>query len=379
MLHACLAAGVQVLVSQIPEFTVQTRTCAMMVEVATDHNNASGVVARTFVGGVPEVRGKKALSREEIPRTITVGTRLLSPPSTDSSGPSPEEETNRHERVLSRRVNPADRRRRGDEQAVGSSTARLSRPFASCVTAPPAVCSWAVVRPPPTCGGPVPQQPRERPLLSRAHAVELLSAVNAGYLRDEFAKQFARRPVKRPPVINRGRKAAARKNGRRIFTNPLYFRFSGTYCRTAAIDLLVERFLGSSGADNAPKQIVSLGAGSDSRFLLLKAENRAPSKYFEIDFLEVTAKKAALIKRHWWDRLFSSDPSAKLGTANPNPCEPAAASGGTEIHAADYSLIAGDLREWDKVVEKLASRGFDTRYGVPEWRGEVRTQLDGEI
>ena len=58
---------------------------------------------------------------------------------------------------------------------------------------------------------------------------------------------FVKKPTKRPPLINRG-----------------YF------ARCAALDILVEGFL-KTGGDVVMKQIVSLGAGFDTRFFQLKA------------------------------------------------------------------------------------------------------------
>lgn len=66
--------------------------------------------------------------------------------------------------------------------------------------------------------------------------------------------------------------------------------FSGTYVRTAAIDGLVDRFLGSD--QTRPRQIISLGAGSDTRFFRLK--ERFPDIsliYHEFDFAVNTAAK----------------------------------------------------------------------------------------
>ncbi|KAL8696108.1 MAG: hypothetical protein Q9201_007819 [Fulgogasparrea decipioides] len=71
-------------------------------------------------------------------------------------------------------------------------------------------------------------------------SVSRLSAVEVGYLDDPYAKLFASGPGQRRfPIINRG-----------------------TYVRTRAIDNLVHRFLSSPSP--TPKQIISLGAGSDT-------------------------------------------------------------------------------------------------------------------
>lgn len=74
----------------------------------------------------------------------------------------------------------------------------------------------------------------------------LRSAVNQGYLADPFVTLLHRPPrgaqTRRAPLIN-----------------------VGTHHRTWAIDRLVDRFL-RSGLPGQRKQIVSLGAGSDTRY-----------------------------------------------------------------------------------------------------------------
>ena len=94
---------------------------------------------------------------------------------------------------------------------------------------------------PPDCQSP--------PLVSNIFKAESLmssSAVNLGYLSDPFVSHLYRPKYgessqsgsRKPPLIN-----------------------VGTHHRTWAIDLLVNQFLQRGG-----KQVVSLGAGSDTRF-----------------------------------------------------------------------------------------------------------------
>ena len=117
-------------------------------------------------------------------------------------------------------------------------------------------------------------------------AVSRLSAVDAGYLHDPFARVFVCRPQRRMPIINRG-----------------------TYARTVALDAIVDRFLASSpssplspprpGPDpDAPPthQIVSLGAGTDTRSLRLFSSPRpARLRYHEIDFPAVCRRKLCIL------------------------------------------------------------------------------------
>ncbi|EME80901.1 uncharacterized protein MYCFIDRAFT_46445 [Pseudocercospora fijiensis CIRAD86] len=99
-----------------------------------------------------------------------------------------------------------------------------------------------------------------------------MSAISMHYLDDHHAKTFFHQGgevPKRYPIINRG-----------------------TYVRTTAIDKLVTRFLDTHPEQR--KQIVSLGAGSDTRFFRLCA-NKHNVVYHELDFeANVNPKRAAV-------------------------------------------------------------------------------------
>jgi [phosphatase 2A protein]-leucine-carboxy methyltransferase len=101
-----------------------------------------------------------------------------------------------------------------------------------------------------------------------------VSCVELGYLHDPYAKLFAIQPTTRKlPLLNRG-----------------------TYVRTSAIDLLVARFLNTN--PSAAKQIISLGAGTDTRFFrLLDRYPQVRLIYHEIDFPTNTSAKIAAIQR----------------------------------------------------------------------------------
>jgi [phosphatase 2A protein]-leucine-carboxy methyltransferase len=104
---------------------------------------------------------------------------------------------------------------------------------------------------------------------SRASCVEL------GYLDDPYAKLFATQAsTRRLPLLNRG-----------------------TYVRTSAIDQLVDRFLTTS--PESPKQIISLGAGTDTRYFRLR--DKYPNShivYHELDFPSNTIAKLHSIRKH---------------------------------------------------------------------------------
>lgn len=77
-------------------------------------------------------------------------------------------------------------------------------------------------------------------------ALAKLSAVRQNYLSDQFIKHFVPRASfqpSRPPLIN-----------------------VGTFVRTKAIDDLVNQWMDLSSREGKKCQIISLGAGSDTRF-----------------------------------------------------------------------------------------------------------------
>ena len=121
-----------------------------------------------------------------------------------------------------------------------------------------------------------------------------VSAVSLGYYDDKYVA-----------LLDPNRKASSSPSIRK---SPLINR--GTYIRTKSIDYHINNLFLDSLPDNnngpLAFQIVSLGAGSDSRFFQfeslwkLKAKKFASSlfKYYEIDFPEVTSKKSRLIYKH---------------------------------------------------------------------------------
>jgi len=143
-------------------------------------------------------------------------------------------------------------------------------------------------------------------------AVSRASATRLGYLHDPFAKHFVKSNEVRPPLIN-----------------------IGTHVRTWAIDQLVLSFLNSS---SAPKQIISLGAGSDTRYFRLTemlAEGSHAEwnlcRYVELDFAETTSKKAFTLRRNsLFSKCLGSD--VKID------------KGGTALRSPIYNLLPTDLK-----------------------------------
>ena len=96
----------------------------------------------------------------------------------------------------------------------------------------------------------------------------------------------------------------------------------GTYCRTAALDRLIEAFLSepsytsSSTPTNSPrqrtKQIISVGAGTDTRYYRLRAQNKHHNLiYHEMDFGAVSASKHRIVSNS-----MSSGPLSIPGSQN---------------------------------------------------------------
>ncbi|KAI8685765.1 Leucine carboxyl methyltransferase 1 [Fusarium keratoplasticum] len=112
-------------------------------------------------------------------------------------------------------------------------------------------------------------------------SVSRLSAVDLGYLDDPYAQFFVQSadgpPARRLPIINRG-----------------------TYTRTISLDTLVDSFLNDDeGAESGSslKQIVSLGAGTDTRpFRLFASRSRPGLVYHEIDFEVVASRKLRTVQ-----------------------------------------------------------------------------------
>ncbi len=105
-----------------------------------------------------------------------------------------------------------------------------------------------------------------------------MSAVALGYLEDEYANAFftsGQEAPRRYPIINRG-----------------------TYVRTKVLDELVARFLRTR--PNERKQIISLGAGSYTRFFRLRSKskdvNYSKVYYHELDFEHNVGQKRAQIR-----------------------------------------------------------------------------------
>lgn len=108
--------------------------------------------------------------------------------------------------------------------------------------------------------------------------------------------------------------------------------YSGTYVRTTAIDNLVHSFL--SAEPTLKKQVISLGAGSDTRYFRLQASGKYISDsivYHELDFKANTFSKISTIAQ-----------AKSLNQRIPGPLE--ISVDGTRLHSPSYHIHPVDLR-----------------------------------
>lgn len=173
-----------------------------------------------------------------------------------------------------------------------------------------------------------------------------LSAVALGYLHDDFARSFVQGQIpRRYPLINRG-----------------------TYVRTSAIDRLVDEFLATTvDANNTHHsatplaQVISLGAGSDTRFFRLSTPHRQALLYHELDFVDnVHAKLSAIDSspqlKHKIQESFSSPQDIQVSTDK------------TSLLSSTYNLHAIDLRQFAQ----------DSPPAIPNLRTDLPTLLLSE-
>ncbi|GLC52824.1 hypothetical protein PLESTB_000672500 [Pleodorina starrii] len=130
--------------------------------------------------------------------------------------------------------------------------------------------------------------------------ISKMSCAKAGYFKDEFIQYFVRRASRRSPLINRG-----------------------YYSRHAALRQLLQRFLAAAAGSGQQPQVLVLGAGFDTTwFQLSRDQGCAPYKCLEVDFKEVTQRKAAIISKEAALRSLLTQQQQQPAAAE--PAEPAA-------------------------------------------------------
>ncbi|KAK0722121.1 S-adenosyl-L-methionine-dependent methyltransferase [Lasiosphaeria miniovina] len=153
-----------------------------------------------------------------------------------------------------------------------------------------------------------------------------MSAVELGYLDDPFAALFAQ-PQPHPYPHPQQQHPAAGPGPAALRRLPIINR--GTYARTAAIDRLVTQFLADTasadGSSGGFRQIVSLGAGTDTRSLRLFSSSPPFSStsspcfnagiiYHEIDFPAICARKLRAVRAAPQLRAILSEPETSSAT-----------------------------------------------------------------
>ncbi|XP_029314257.1 tRNA wybutosine-synthesizing protein 4 [Cottoperca gobio] len=153
--------------------------------------------------------------------------------------------------------------------------------------------------------------------------VSKVSAAARGYFQDVFLQHFVCKVARRAPLINRG-----------------------YYVRWRAVDHCVRRFLHIT--EDCPKrQILSLGAGFDAAYFRLHADEALDrTVVFEVDFPNVTRRKAALIHCN----------ATLRGMLDPHLPSPA---GAAYVSSGRYHLLGVDVREESQLEEALGAAGLD--------------------
>ncbi|KAF4966948.1 hypothetical protein FSARC_5433 [Fusarium sarcochroum] len=189
-------------------------------------------------------------------------------------------------------------------------------------------------------------------------SVSRLSAVDLGYLEDPYAQYFVQSTdgpaARRLPIINRG-----------------------TYTRTVSLDTLIESFLNEDEGiepGSSPKQIVSLGAGTDTRpFRLFASKPRPGLVYHELDFEVVTSRKL---------RTVQATPS--LRSILPNATQVSERSWSSKPAGGEYYCHGQDLRSFS--ISKAPKKDGDTQttpqeqpdVSLPGLRTDIPTLLLSE-
>ncbi|XP_007526690.1 leucine carboxyl methyltransferase 1 [Erinaceus europaeus] len=151
-------------------------------------------------------------------------------------------------------------------------------------------------------------------------------AVSIGYWQDPYIQHFVRLTKERKaPEINRG-----------------YF------ARVHGVNQLIKAFLRKT---ECQCQILNLGAGMDTTFWTLKDEDLLPSKYFEVDFPMIVARKLHSIKF----KPLLSKPIIDLHS------EETLQMDGHTLDSARYAVIGADLRDIPELEKKLKKCNMNTQ------------------
>lgn len=149
----------------------------------------------------------------------------------------------------------------------------------------------------------------------------------------------------------------------------------GTYVRTTAIDELVHRFLreDSEPGHATKKQIISLGAGSDTRaFRIFSKKPSIQLIYHELDFsVNTSAKIKAIRASPLLQRAIKIDSEALPAGNEPNLT-------GDSLHLPNYHIHPIDLRTLEANSSRTTdSATNDSKQSTQPYEEEARISLPG--
>lgn len=134
----------------------------------------------------------------------------------------------------------------------------------------------------------------------------------------------------------------------------------GTWSRFYAVKSTLDKILDNFGENdpNLKVNIISLGAGYDTMYFLLK-QKFTNLKYIEVDYKQVTTKKIALIQKSNMLKsiITNSDQNMQVDEGDDRNFRIEANS---NFYSEDYCILDCDITDSDKFLEKLNQLpGFD--------------------
>lgn len=129
------------------------------------------------------------------------------------------------------------------------------------------------------------------------------------------------------------------------------FRLTGTYSRTTALDIIIDSFLSHTNIQSQQtKQIISLGAGTDTRYFRLRAQNKHHNLiYHEFDFPSVSSTKERIARNTRLLRESEGETFFGASETIPSSSEPSAEWGleraGDGVLETTYCFHPLDLRQ----------------------------------
>ncbi|KAG8183600.1 hypothetical protein JTE90_025152 [Oedothorax gibbosus] len=117
----------------------------------------------------------------------------------------------------------------------------------------------------------------------------------------------------------------------------------GYYARVMGMKALLDQFLTTT---NYHCQVVNLGAGFDTLYWRLKAEEKKVKSFVEVDLPQVTSRKCRVIRgrRDLLAAVATEDDDIQFSSC--------------ELHGGEYHLVGADIRNISELKEKLLGGGL---------------------